>query len=50
MTINKHIIVALLVSLLALPVTAENKSDKQADTSLKEERNLIRKGNKLFES
>ena len=50
MTISKHIIVALLASLLALPVWAEDKSDKQADTSLKEERNLIRKGNKLFES
>ena len=50
MTISKHIIVALLASLLALPVWADVKSDKQADTSLKEERNLIRKGNKLFES
>ena len=50
MTISKHIIVALLASLLALPVWADDKSDKQADTSLKEERNLIRKGNKLFES
>ena len=50
MTISKQIIVALLASVLSLSVSADNKEDKQADTSLKEERNLIRKGNKLFES
>ena len=50
MTISKQIIVALLASVLSLSVNADNKEDKQADTSLKEERNLIRKGNKLFES
>ena len=50
MTISKQIIVALLASVLSLSVSADNKENKQADTSLKEERNLIRKGNKLFES
>ena len=36
MTISKQIIVALLASVLSLSVSADNKENKQADTSLKE--------------
>ncbi len=50
MVLNKKIVVAILAALASLSVYADEKEQTYEEKSYKEERNLIRKGNKLFEN